>query len=445
MKENIHARAIAARHNSRYAVILPALLFCLGCVLELLTGGKGAPRLAFPMNAAFLVVLAMFITALRLLSKNNPLVRFLSSTRAAISITTFYLAMLVLMGLLPQGQLSPHSLPFSQVSRQLGPLGALGISVFKLSTIRSSWQFALLTLLLLLSLGLVILRRGFPRDLRSTSFQLNHLGLWLTIAAMMAGAGDFLELSMTASKKDYTWQARDPWGRIYDLPLAVRLDEFEVDYWPPKLALSDKLSGHLLHRAGNPLPDAAADSTYLLKNWQLKTSTYFREAGWFGNTFKKARAPGLAPAILVSASNIITGSTHSGWLSSGGSIIPGKNLNLSPQYDLVMLAPQPRRYQSTLSILQKGAAHARKDILEVNKPLSVGEWDIYQLSYDTRMGSYSEISILRLVRDPWLPLVYTGIFLLLTGAVSLFVLSGRLAGLKTISTSNEQNSVRKDA
>jgi hypothetical protein len=41
------------------------------------------------------------------------------------------------------------------------------------------------------------------------------------------------------------------------------------------------------------------------------------------------------------------------------------------------------------------------------------------------MGARSQISILELVSDPWLPIVYTGIYMMLGGAVSMFVLGGR--------------------
>ncbi len=41
------------------------------------------------------------------------------------------------------------------------------------------------------------------------------------------------------------------------------------------------------------------------------------------------------------------------------------------------------------------------------------------------MGAQSQISILELVSDPWLPLVYTGIYMMLAGAVCMFLSGGR--------------------
>jgi ABC-type transport system involved in cytochrome c biogenesis permease subunit len=58
----------------------------------------------------------------------------------------------------------------------------------------------------------------------------------------------------------------------------------------------------------------------------------------------------------------------------------------------------------------------------------VNGWKIYQYGYDTQMGAKSQISILELVSDPWLPLVYAGFYMMLAGAVlmTLMVLWRRL-------------------
>ena len=84
----------------------------------------------------------------------------------------------------------------------------------------------------------------------------------------------------------------------------------------------------------------------------------------------------------------------------------------------------PRRFASDIQILTKTGEDIRTTI-EVNKPVEVDGWKIYQYGYDTQMGAMSQISILELVSDPWLPLVYTGIYMMLAGAVCMFVLEGR--------------------
>ena len=57
----------------------------------------------------------------------------------------------------------------------------------------------------------------------------------------------------------------------------------------------------------------------------------------------------------------------------------------------------------------------------MNKPLSIAGWKIYQLSYDETKGKWSRMSVFELVRDPWLPIVYTGILMMIAGAIGLFL------------------------
>ncbi len=88
---------------------------------------------------------------------------------------------------------------------------------------------------------------------------------------------------------------------------------------------------------------------------------------------------------------------------------------------------KPKRYASEIQILTKSGKNIETTI-DVNKPSKVDGWKIYQYGYDTQMGAQSQISILELVRDPWLPWVYAGFYMMLAGAVlmTLIVLWRRL-------------------
>ena len=84
----------------------------------------------------------------------------------------------------------------------------------------------------------------------------------------------------------------------------------------------------------------------------------------------------------------------------------------------------PKRFASEIQILTKTGKNIETTV-DVNKPCEVDGWKIYQYGYDTQMGAQSRISILELVSDPWLPLVYTGIYMMLAGAVCMFVVGGK--------------------
>ena len=84
----------------------------------------------------------------------------------------------------------------------------------------------------------------------------------------------------------------------------------------------------------------------------------------------------------------------------------------------------PKRFASKIQILTQTGKNLQTTV-DVNKPAEVDGWKIYQYGYDTQMGAMSNTSILELVRDPWLPTVYTGIYLMLFGAVLMFISGGR--------------------
>lgn len=80
----------------------------------------------------------------------------------------------------------------------------------------------------------------------------------------------------------------------------------------------------------------------------------------------------------------------------------------------------PKRYASVIKIAEK-SGRAYEATIDVNKPIVVDGWKIYQYGFD----GYDTSSILELVSDPWLPLVYAGIFMMLGGAVCMFVFGRR--------------------
>lgn len=85
---------------------------------------------------------------------------------------------------------------------------------------------------------------------------------------------------------------------------------------------------------------------------------------------------------------------------------------------------QPKRYASEIVVRTK-SGDVKHAVVDVNKPVRINGWKIYQYGYDTQKGAQSQMSILELVRDPWLPAVYTGIYLMLFGALLMFMWKGR--------------------
>jgi len=89
-----------------------------------------------------------------------------------------------------------------------------------------------------------------------------------------------------------------------------------------------------------------------------------------------------------------------------------------------MLEPEPKEFSSDLTAYFPDGT--KEDFtVKVNKPKTIMGWKIYQTSYDTSRGRWSNQSILEAGKDPWLPVVYSGIFLLIAGALYLFWLGGK--------------------
>ena len=78
----------------------------------------------------------------------------------------------------------------------------------------------------------------------------------------------------------------------------------------------------------------------------------------------------------------------------------------------------PKRFASDISVYTEDGKNLRGTV-EVNRPLKVDGWKIYQSGYDSTRGSQSQYSVFLLVKDSWLPAVYVGIFLMLAGALCL--------------------------
>ena len=84
-----------------------------------------------------------------------------------------------------------------------------------------------------------------------------------------------------------------------------------------------------------------------------------------------------------------------------------------------MLFPEPKEYISKIEILTTERP-PESISLEVNKPYYIDGWKLYQMGYDYELGRWSNTSIIEVIRDPWLRIVYAGIFMMLAGAMFMF-------------------------
>ena len=93
-------------------------------------------------------------------------------------------------------------------------------------------------------------------------------------------------------------------------------------------------------------------------------------------TYHEIHMPGSCPAAKVSAKEVKSNKSLSGWVCCGNYAQLYMPLHLNDKLSVVFLTrPEAKRYASDIEVV---TARAKKvaTIIEVNKPLKVGNWTV---------------------------------------------------------------------
>ncbi len=388
-------------------------LILVGLVLQYSVGPIHWSDFAFPINGIFLILYLLTLVVVYLLRHRVRLFAFLFTAEAAVP-TLIYAALLtVVMGL--TRQVAPHE-------RAIDPIG--------LTQMLSFWPFVFIYARLAGIVGLIALRQILHFRLREVPSMLSHIGLFIAIVSATLGSADMERVKLTASMDMPEWRATHEQG-FMELPLAIQLEKFTIDEYPPKLLVINSKTGKSIP-AKNP-DIVLIDKHFregMLHQWRIRiqqslplaapviTSDTTRYVAWGSS--------GAVTALLVEAQPMKDGKEVGkplvGWVTCGSYLFPFQELKLTNDLSLVMARREPERYASRIHVYTQSQKNIVATV-EVNKPVTVDGWKIYQLSYDEAMGRWSETSTFELVKDPWLPAVYVGIYLLLAGAILTFIVS----------------------
>ncbi|GJQ04475.1 cytochrome c biogenesis protein ResB [Capnocytophaga canimorsus] len=395
----------------RYSVVIALLSLLLGFILQYFLGSIPKSWFSFPQNIIGGLVFVFLNTAIFFIFKKKNFINLHSSTPFAI-VTVITLGVLTIgLGSISIGQ-EHHANSFWL---NLG-----------LDDITKTWYFALIYLMALTNLWLAILKRSMVYQQKNITFLLNHFGLWLIMFAGVLGQGDLVRLKMDLYKDKVEWRAIDDSGNIIELPIAMELKSFDIDIYPNKLFVIDS--------TGNALPKSKPMGFMLEKdgsqgeilNWKITQHQYFEKAvPETDSTYVNHGMWGATNAAFVTVENLKTGEKKQEWISAGNFQLPPRTIQLDAEHTLVMAPAEARKFQSEVSIYQKDTEEVRNEKIEVNHPIKVDGWKVYQVSYDERMGRWSELSVVELILDPWLPVVYTGIFILMAGGVAFLFVNRR--------------------
>ena len=387
--------------------LIGAGLLVTGWLLQITIGEIDWSLFAYPVNIIVLVLYIAGIVAMHCLRKRVYFFGWMSHYTSAVSSLLWVAGITVVMGLIRQ-------IPSDHPADMLG-----------FSRMLSAWPFVLLYIWMVTVLGLTTFRAGFPFRWKKVAFLLNHAGLFIALITATLGNADMQRLKMTTRIDNAEWRAMDEHGKLIELPLAIELKDFTIDEYPPKLMLIDNETGGVLPEKSPVhflLEDGVSEGSLL--DWDLFVEQSIPMAASVATEdtlkFTDFHSMGATYAVHLKAVNRKNKQTKEGWVSCGSFLFPYKALRLDSLTSLVMPEREPQRFASEVKVYtQEGTI--TESTIEVNRPMEIAGWKIYQLSYDESKGRWSDISVFELVRDPWLPVVYAGIIMMMLGAICLFV------------------------
>lgn len=379
----------------------------IGWILQVIVGPFDFYLLASPANliigGAIIIFLILFS-----LKRKSPFYQWLSGIPLSVTLIAALLIMGIAMGLIPQVvRLDHHDHSF--------------FSNLGLRQITSFWPFVLIYFITLLSLGALIVRRLIAFRLQDYAFYFNHIGLWILLFASGLGAADMKRFVMHVQEGEVEWRVYSDNKDIIELPIAIQLNDFYMEEYAPKLVVIDRKSGDVqpIEKAEYFNIDEKRPNGHIT-GWDISLKEYIHEAiRNSDSTYQEVHMPGASPAARVEVTNKTTGVRKEGWVCGGNVAQLYMTLGLDSTYCVAMTEPEPKRFVSYIDVFTNDGGEYHNVELEVNKPLKVGSWMIYQYGYDNMARKMSTYSSMELVYDPWIYPAYIGIIMLALGSICM--------------------------
>ncbi|MDL2211188.1 cytochrome c biogenesis protein ResB [Bacteroides sp. OttesenSCG-928-M17] len=391
------------------SVIITCGIIVVGLLLQLTIGSFNFYLLAAPVNL-YIGVAVLLLSVASLWIRKSPFMKWFTGVPFAVCLISALLILSLIMGLTPQVAFTEN--PTTIFSR-------LGFD-----NMTHSWAFVFIYFIILLSLGSLITRRLYRFRWKDYGFYLNHIGLWLVLFASGLGYADMARYVMYVREGEVEWRVYDDNNNVKELPIGIKLNDFDMEEYPPKLTVIDRQSGE-------PQPTHNPDYYHIdvkspvgrLNGWDIEVEEYIHQAVRSSDsTYREVPMPGATPAVKIRAVNS-NGKETSGWICGGNQAQLYMTLSLDEQQCIVMTVPEAKRFMSDIEAYTPDGA-VKKGVLEVNHPLRIGNWAIYQYGYDDKAGRLSSYSSMELVYDPWITPVYIGFALIALGAISM-ILTGK--------------------
>ena len=402
MQENKIIKS-SSRKEYRKGFLFSLGLLVTGIFLELVTNGKGTGLPSWPVNVQLGLSFIIILVFVQIYYRDLSVIKWISRVPAAVSSIALFSLLVLIMGLSPQDD----------------PEAPVFLRLTGFSHVRNSYPFILSGLYVLTSLGLVTLRRSSPLNLKNAGFLLNHLGMWLIVFAGSLGAGDLQRVNIRVNENETVWFGMNERHQIKELPFTLKLIDFSIDEYNPKLAYIRKHDMSFPTGIKNNMTQIEKGLKVMIEDWEIEVKEFYFNTLRGSSGFYPSGDSLTFPAAFVEVINKKKDIKNSGWISCGNFQNDPEFFELDDVFALAMTMPEPKTFSSLLEIDTRDGRVSRYTLL-VNKPVKIAGWDLYQLSYDERLGRWSALSVIEAIKDPWLVVIYTGIFMLLAGAVYMF-------------------------
>ena len=383
------------------SIIILSTLILLSFLFDYITDSHKNATLSYPVNIFVIIGFISSIIISFFIFRKTEIIKWLRSGQLAIASIIWLLILVVLMGIIGQDSINTSTI----------------INKLQLNNIVFSKAFYIVQIFMLVNLLMVIISRLNSFKIRNIFFIINHLGIFILIISLSFGAGDIEKYTVRIDNDNYVWQVENNTSKT-ELPFALRLIEFDIEMFPAKIGIVKNKTDEIL-KGNDKILSANKDSFLFFEDYKISLIKYHSNAIYFNGKYHFVNDQGSAPAaeLLIEQNE----RKKNAWVSCGSFMYPSTFIEIDSNYTLVMLEPEPKLFRSNIEITHKNSKKERVT-LEVNRPVNIMGWDLYQTDYNKEMGKWSDYSVIEMVRDPWLNYVYFGIFMMMIGAFGLIIL-----------------------
>ncbi len=385
--------------------------------VQLLSDGSPAVAPTYPFNRIIAIIFVLFFVAIGFLFSKRSIVRWLAGLHLPLACGIVMIGLLVIATCLPSIILE---LPFPR----------LLLRKIRITNLQHCWYFAGCIIILIVSLSTAIGKKIRHFSFRKTGFLLVHGGILLVLAAASFGTSEVVDMQVRLRINGSPKNSFEQHGEKINLPAKISFSSFELESYPPALALITRANnGGEKIAKGSGL--CKKDAVYKWEEISVKILDFIPSAihEMLSNNWRQTQVKGASPAALVRATGPNGKFLAQGWISCGGPFSNSEELPLSIGRVLVMLSPSPKKFQAELNILMNNG-QPRREFLTVNHPLKIGDYNIYLMDYDVPMGAATRTAGFTISKDPLLRYVYSGFLMIMSGSFWMLWFSPWAGGKK---------------